>query len=146
VGAPPAALTPVVFDTGVVLSALLFRHGRAAELRAVWVTRSIECLVSPETLDELVRVLRYPKFALAPAQLEVLLGDYLPFTRVVAARPPRTARLPRCRDRDDQKFLELAAAGRASSLVTGDRDLLALRGKTAFAIVSVAEFLEIQAT
>lgn len=140
-GAPPAALTPVVFDTGVVLSALLFRHGPAAELRTVWATRTVDCLVSHSTLEEMVRVLHYPKFALAPAEIELLLGDYVPFTRLVSARPPRTAQLPRCRDRDDQKFLELAAAGRATALVTGDRDLLALRGKTAFAILSVAEYL-----
>ena len=37
-----------------------------------------------------------------------------------------TERLSLCRDPWDDKFLELAAAGRASHLVTGDRDLLAL--------------------
>jgi uncharacterized protein len=141
VGAPPAAVTPVVFDTGVVLSALLFRQGPAAELRTVWASRTVDCLVSHATLDEIVRVLRYPKFALDPAAIEILLRDYVPFTRLVSARVSRSSRLPHCRDRDDQKFLELAAAGRANALVTGDRDLLTLKGKTAFAIVSVAEFL-----
>ncbi|MCM2270197.1 MAG: putative toxin-antitoxin system toxin component, PIN family [Thermoanaerobaculia bacterium] len=140
-GAPPAALTPVVFDTGVVLSALLFRQGPAAALRTIWAARTVDCLVSHATLHELVRVLHYPKFALGPLEIELLLGEYVPHTRLVSARPPRTARLPRCRDRDDQKFLELAAAGRARSLVTGDLDLLALKDKTAFEIVSIAEYL-----
>jgi len=39
---------------------------------------------------------------------------------------PERARLPVCRDRDDQKFLELAAAAGADCLVTKDRELLAL--------------------
>ncbi|MCE2399201.1 MAG: putative toxin-antitoxin system toxin component, PIN family [Gemmatimonadetes bacterium] len=37
-------------------------------------------------------------------------------------RPP----VPDCRDPFDRAFLELAAAGRADSVVTGDQDLLVL--------------------
>jgi predicted nucleic acid-binding protein len=37
-----------------------------------------------------------------------------------------TKRISLCRDPRDDRFLELAAAGGASHLVTGDRDLLAL--------------------
>ena len=38
--------------------------------------------------------------------------------------------LPRCRDRDDQKFLELAARAQADVLVSKDKALLKLRGRT----------------
>jgi predicted nucleic acid-binding protein len=38
--------------------------------------------------------------------------------------------LPRCRDRDDQKFLELAFAAKASVLLTRDKALLRLAGRT----------------
>ena len=38
----------------------------------------------------------------------------------------------------DQKFLALAAAGAADALVTSDRDLLDLAGRTAFAILTPA--------
>jgi putative PIN family toxin of toxin-antitoxin system len=37
-----------------------------------------------------------------------------------------TERLALCRDPRDDKFLELAAAGHASHLITGDHDLLVL--------------------
>ena len=48
--------------------------------------------------------------------------------------------LPRCKDRDDQKFLELAARSNADILVSKDKALLKLRGRTklAFQIVKPA--------
>ncbi|RIV65146.1 putative toxin-antitoxin system toxin component, PIN family, partial [Burkholderia pseudomallei] len=42
--------------------------------------------------------------------------------------PPRP--LPKCRDRDDQKFLELAYTARADWLVSKDRALLKLTRRT----------------
>ncbi|WP_301337560.1 putative toxin-antitoxin system toxin component, PIN family [Microcystis aeruginosa] len=48
-----------------------------------------------------------------------------------------------CRDRDDNKFLNLATSGEARYLITGDNDLLILQryGKTE--IVTPREFLKI---
>ncbi|NCS03359.1 MAG: putative toxin-antitoxin system toxin component, PIN family [Microcystis aeruginosa G13-07] len=48
-----------------------------------------------------------------------------------------------CRDRDDNKFLNLATSGEARYLITGDNDLLILQryGKTE--IVTAREFLKI---
>ena len=48
-------------------------------------------------------------------------------------------RLPQCRDPDDQKFLELAAATGADMLVTKDRELLRLRGLP-FRVLTPADF------
>ncbi len=41
--------------------------------------------------------------------------------------------LPRCKDPDDQKFLELAARSGADLLVSKDKALLKLRGRTRLA-------------
>lgn len=130
-----------VFDTGVVVSALLFRSGPVALLRTHWRAGEVEALVCRATVDELLRVLAYPKFALAAAEIEALLAEYLPWTRSVRLRGRSMTRLPRCRDPHDQVFLELAAAGEATVLVTGDRDLLDLAGRSPFAIEEVAAFL-----
>ena len=55
------------------------------------------------------------------------------------------AGLPRCRDKDDQKFLEAALAARADVLVTKDRALLDLARRTArFRIVTPEEFTAIR--
>jgi uncharacterized protein len=127
VGAPKGvAPLRVVFDTNVVVSALLFSAGRLAWLRQVWRRRAAVPLVSRQTTEELLRVLAYPKFRLSPEEQEFLLADYLPFAE---AATPRALRLPTCRDAADLPFLALAAGAGADVLVTGDDDLLALAGK-----------------
>ena len=133
-----------VFDTGVVVSALLFRSGPVAELRDLWRSNRLEAIVSRETVTELIRVLAYPKFELTAGEIEAVLGDYLPYTRSLAsleAPRRRLPNLPRCRDAADQVFLELAARARADVLVSGDRDLLALADRVSFALEDPATCL-----
>jgi len=130
-GKPPR----VVLDTNVIVSALVFGKGTTARLRQLWQSGSCLPLVSTPTVDELVRVLAYPKFKLHADESEELLADYLPYTEVVRIPQPPPA-VPPCRDAFDLPFLQLAAAGAADVLVTGDADLLALAKRTAFAILT----------
>lgn len=46
-----------------------------------------------------------------------------------------------CRDPRDNKFLELAVSGRATHIVTGDSDLLALHPFRGIIVVSPSSFL-----
>ena len=73
----------------------------------------------------MIRVLAYPKFRLNEDGQADLLADYLPWCETVVVPDPPPD-VPRCRDPSDRPFLELAVAGRADALVTGDGDLLAL--------------------
>jgi len=114
----------VVFDTHTVVSALLFGHGQLSWLRDHWRSDDLAALVSRPTIDELIRVLAYPKFDLDKAEIEALLADYLPFTEAVAVSPQPQS--PQCSDIDDQIFVDLAIQGRADILVTGDRALLTM--------------------
>lgn len=130
----------IVFDTNVVLSALVFRNAATTQLRHAWQSGSCLPLVSTATVAELLRVLAYPKFRLRTEEQHELLADYLPWTRTVQIpQPPPTT--PDCRYPFDIPFLHLVIAGRAKALVTGDHDLLALQGKTAFSILTPTEFL-----
>jgi putative PIN family toxin of toxin-antitoxin system len=117
----------VVLDTNVVLSALLFGGGSAARIRNSWQSGRFVPLASTATAQELVRVLAYPKFGLAAEEQTELLADYMPWVHVVNIPNPPPA-VPRCRDPFDTPFLQLAVAGKARALVSGDRDLLALAG------------------
>ena len=112
----------LVFDTNTVLSALLFGHGQLSWLRDHWRSNDVVVLVSRPTVDELIRVLAYPKFDLDKVEIEALLADYLPFTEPVAVSSQPQS--PQCRDSDDQIFVDLAIQGQADVLVTGDRALL----------------------
>ncbi len=95
-------------------------------------------LASRETASELLRVLGYPKFDLAAADCDDLLADYLPWCETVTIPTPPPV-VPQCRDPFDRPFLDLAVAGGADALVTGDRDLLALAGVFAVPILTPAE-------
>jgi len=114
-----------VLDTNVVLSALVFRGGTAGQLRLAWQRGLVLPLASTATVQELVRVLAYPKFRLSQAEQDELLADYLPYAETVRIpQPPPT--VPECRDALDLPFMHLAVAGKAQFLVSGDRDLLAI--------------------
>jgi uncharacterized protein len=131
----------VVLDTNVVLSALVFAHGRLAAVRSAWHKGVCSPLVSRATAAELVRALAYPKFKLTSEEQRELLADYLPYCTTVRmpAKPPKT---PTCRDPADVPFLQLALAGKAEYLVTGDRDLLALANRFSCATMKPEAWLQ----
>ena len=130
----------VVLDTNVVVSALVFGGGAAGQIRHVWRQGLCVPLVSRATVEELIRVLGYPKFRLSAEEQHELLADYLPYAHAaVIPQPPPN--VPPCRDADDLKFLELAIAGRARALVTGDADLLAVTGLARIDVVTPAQWL-----
>jgi putative PIN family toxin of toxin-antitoxin system len=97
-------------------------------------------LVCRETFAEFRKVLSYPKFRLAPLEIAALIeNELLPFVEVAEEVEPVEGV---CRDPHDDKFLAVAASGRAAYLVTGDRDLLVLGEYKGCQVVGLAEFLE----
>jgi putative PIN family toxin of toxin-antitoxin system len=127
----------VVFDTTIVVSALVFANGRLTWLRQHWRERGCVPLISRATAAELTRVLGYPKFHLSSDDRRELLAEYLPNCEII--KVTRRCKLV-CRDANDQPFLDLAQGGKADLLVSGDRDLLALAGETRFLIETPAAY------
>ncbi len=118
----------LVLDTNVVLDLFHWGNTDAVPIMAALEAGRIECLVDERTLDELRRVLTYPQLKLTPA---MIAERYARYSGLVTVVPDGEApRLPRCKDRDDQKFLELAARCGAHLLVSKDKALLKLRGRT----------------
>jgi len=131
-------LMRVVFDTNTIVSALLFR-GATSWLVGHWQSGEVTSMISRETARELLRVLAYPKFCLSPAQAEAVATRYLRHAERVEFAGENDS-LPLCRDPSDQMFIRLAVAGRADFLVSGDKDLLDLRGTMPFVIESPTEY------
>lgn len=119
----------VVFDTNVVLDMLHFDDAVARPLLHALDTGRLRCVVTGTTLDEWRRVLTYPAFALDSARQAALVARYQALALFEPAAAP--AELPRCRDPDDQKFIELAATTHAQRLVSKDRAVLRLRRRCA---------------
>jgi predicted nucleic acid-binding protein len=116
----------VVLDTNVVLSFWHFRHPRMLGLLAWLELRRAVLLTRGDCLDELTRVLAFSDFGIAPERRAEIFADYSARTERLDGPGAVAATLPRCKDLDDQKFLELAWEGGAHLLLTRDKLLLAM--------------------
>jgi putative PIN family toxin of toxin-antitoxin system len=119
----------VVFDTNVLLSMFAFTDSRFAPLRAEVENSHWQAWTRADCLAEFRRVLAYDLFKFAPEQQEAAYAAYLAVARFADAAPNALASLPKCKDRDDQKFLELARDVNADWLVSADKALLKLNRK-----------------
>ena len=127
-----------VLDTNVILSALLF-GGRTGDVVRAWQTGRFQLLLSRAILEEVLRVLAYPKFRLTEGEIRGLLEEELvPFAETVIVRRHPVVRL---RDPDDLAVVACALTGRARYLVTGDADLLSLERIRQVEVIRPAEFM-----
>lgn len=129
----------LVLDTNVVLDLFHFADPAALPILAAIESGRARCYANGAGLEELERVVGYPEFAMPAAAAAALVERYRGLASLAAADAPLPA-LPKCRDPDDQKFLELAARIEADLLVSKDKALLKLRRRgLAFGIVTPAE-------
>ena len=122
----------IVLDTNVCLDLFVFCDPRWQILLAALRDGSVEAVTRDDCRKEWQIVLGYAHLKLdvdaqqhCTDQFDKLI-HCLPVHAPLASVSP----LPQCRDRDDQKFLELARDAGASVLITKDKALLKLAGKT----------------
>jgi len=125
--APLSFPLPVVLDTNVVLDLLVFDDPVTRPLADALAEGALVAWADDETLLELQRVLTLSTFKLDEARQREVYARYQRLVRLTpAASPGSVPELPRCRDRDDQKFLVLTASAGAAWLVSKDKRLLSL--------------------
>ena len=127
----------VVFDTNVLVSALVFPGGRGEEALQRVVAEEDELLLSRPILYELLGVLAR-KFA---RDTEELARVALFLAEIATMVKPRK-RLAVLKDVADNRILECAVAGHADVIVTGDKALLGLKEYGSVRVVSLAAYLE----
>jgi putative PIN family toxin of toxin-antitoxin system len=131
----------VVLDTNCLVSALLFNKARLSPLREYWKAGKFIPLACKETVEELIRVLAYPKFQLTENEIKELLGEILPFFEIHELREKCTA-IESLRDASDAVFIHLARQSKADFLVSGDADILTLQDSlSGFTIIKPVDFL-----
>ncbi|WP_338849160.1 putative toxin-antitoxin system toxin component, PIN family [Massilia sp. W12] len=120
----------VVPDTNVWLDLLLFGNPDCQGLAQALCEGRALALVNAACAREWRYVLHQPHLALDAAQRAELMRMYALHGQVCEAAPDVAPPvLPRCADRDDQKFLQLAACSQADLLLSKDRALLKLNRK-----------------
>jgi uncharacterized protein len=117
----------VVLDTNVWLDWLVFDDPSVEAIREAQRLAEVDIVIDDGCTAELQRVLAYPALALDDARQR----DCLDRLRACTSRhdghlAPGCTALPRCRDGDDQKFLELACNAGARWLLTRDKALLSV--------------------
>ena len=127
----------VVFDTNILVSALVFPGGRAdAALRRI-LEEQDQLIISKAILAELLRVLgsKFSRDSEELAHVAVFLSEL-----ALTVKPRR--RLQVVKDEPDNRILECALTGRAEVIVTGDHSLLALGEYKGVRIISLREYLD----
>ena len=129
----------VVLDTNIFISALLFR-GKVSGLVNLWKEGKIIPLVSREMLNEIIKVLAYPKFGLEEGEIESIINeDILPYIEtVIITRQIKGV----CPDPDDDIFLSCAVNGKADVIVSGDAHLLNLKEFEGIPIFKITRLTE----
>ncbi len=128
----------VIFDTNIWIAYLITNSFK--EIDSLILKGEIRLIFSKQLLEEFLEVIVRPKFKkyFTPDKLTPVL-DFIKtnadFVEVVTSQDL-------CRDKKDNFLLDLAVDSDADFLVTGDKDLLELKGMLKTEIVEWNEFLE----
>jgi uncharacterized protein len=129
--------TKVILDTNILVSALGWQGNPHRVLQKA-IDKEVELFISYEQLEELARVLDYPKFdftAEEKTRFKVLISATAVLVR------PRTKLDIIKEDPSDNRILECALASKADFIISGDAHLIALGKLESTRIVSASQFL-----
>ena len=128
----------IVLDTNVLVSGLLTPFNAPGEIVRMTSSGALRLCYDARILSEYKSVLHRPKFNLDPYHVSVLL-DQIKTTGHPVAGIPLKKSLP---DSTDEPFLEVAIAGKAASLVTGNLKHYPPAERQGVPVFSPAEFLK----
>jgi uncharacterized protein len=129
----------VVFDTNILLSALLSTNGNPFRCLALAKIGQVESVTCQEILDEFAEKLLV-KFKFSEEMVQVAVQEVHNFSRLIKISGTLKA-VPD--DPDDDMVIECAVVGNATHIVTGDKHLLSLtsHGYQGITILKVTEFV-----
>ena len=131
--------TKVLLDSNIFISSLGWK-GKPRVIFEKCLHGELELVTSADQLDELMRVMDYPKFKFTEEQKQTMLGIITAIATVVEI-PKKLEVIEE--DPDDDIILETAVVGNADYVVSGDPHLLGLGEFGKIKIVTANEFLGI---
>lgn len=144
----------IVLDTNVCLDLFVFHDPRWQPLLEAMQAGAVRPVTRADCRMEWTLVLAYTKLGLDTAAREAAQAEFDRWIPLIDADADvqsgvvtSSVALPVCKDPDDQKFLELAAASGATLLLSKDKALLKLARRTRklglFEILSPAQWVDV---
>jgi hypothetical protein len=132
----------VFLDVNVLISAVISPRGNPARILALWRQDRFDLAVSEPILEELERVLHYPRIRerYHPPEKEIQQFLKLIATTAIMVEPSQNLSVIE-RDPSDDRFLECAVEADARYIVTGDSHLLELKDYRGIMILNPTSFL-----
>jgi len=135
-----------VVDTNILVRAVIKPSGTVGPVLLRLRHGDYTLLYAQSLLEELIDVLNRPrirdKYGLTDQDIQAVVSLILLRGEAVAPPESEEGRITACRDPKDDKFLEVAVAGRADVIVSGDQDLLVLHPFAGIPILPPAAFLQ----
>ena len=130
----------VCLDTNILVSGIFWK-GLPGKVIELWMGNRFDLVASPLIFDEYQKTVRKIGYKINPAQAET-------WVQIIAQKALLISLMPmkRCwsRDPDDDKFIHCALAGKADYLISGDKDLIILKGQVPVKIVTARQFLNLR--
>lgn len=128
----------VVIDTNVLVSAITggrTTKGVYEDLRKGKFT----IVLSEPLLGELLEVFSRPEFETEHSDFEDFIAFIHTYSKIIKA----DQKVNICRDPEDNMIIECAIAGKVKYIVTGDKDLLALKSTHGISIITPRTFIKL---
>ena len=136
-------MTRAVFDANVFVSSILSGRGVPARLLDGWKAGVFELISSAAVLQEVDRVLRYPKIARRHQWPDAEIRQFIENLAQNTITTPGLLKFDVIKaNPTDDRYLECAVEGRADYIVSGDRHLLQLREFRDIEILAPREFVD----
>ena len=120
----------VVLDTNVLLDVFVFNDFRTIHLKEALINGKLTALATPKTIAELSDVISRPLFALDESAQANILLQWSSLARIIPDESLQSSPW-KCRDSDDQVFLDLAYTSKPCTLISKDNEVLVFSNRAA---------------
>lgn len=132
----------IVPDANIYVSALVFQFGSSRRILDLWLEKRYEILISGPILDEVGRVLRYPRITKRHGldDTKITLVTEMLAEQAVWVEPLEQLNIV-TENGSDNRYLECAVAGGADFIISGDEHLLKVECFRGMFVLNPAAFI-----